>query len=226
MLSRLSPGKAIAATSVLLAVTIVWIAIMGLFTPLAVRTDESFICGRKAILNIELARHAGDLKNSLAWDTKSQGNAIRDVRLNTKMDLLFIVLYWLTILSAASIVLQLDSRLVSRLVLFGCILVTIAAVGDYIEDYYIFQMLASVDTGVITNAMATAIHRPSIVKWITLGAGCLLLGVALLVGGRIFLDRRRLAVSAWIYGALTLLAGGFCLSNVWCFWCDWPGARF
>ena len=225
--ASLTPSFTLVMTVVLLLLTAGWLGIMSHTTPLAIRKDPNkhFLFGEGALLTIELARDRADLQNALSHDSAARSpDIIQQVDLNTRLDCAFILLYWITTLSAAAILLHVNSRPLLTLVAVGCILVTLAAACDYAENYNIFQMLHSASTGQLSDAMATAIHRPSLAKWGMLGAGWLLTGTGLLLGGR-FLPTKGTAAGAWVFGILLVAIGLICLNRVWS-WFHLQGARF
>ena len=225
--ASLTPNFALIVTVVLLLVTAGWLGIMSHTTPLAIRKDPNkpFLFGQGALLTIELARNQSDLQHALSDDSPALSpEIIQQVDLNTRLDCVFILLYWITTLSAATILLHVDSCPLLTLVAVGCILVTLAAACDYAENYNIFQMLHSASAGQLSDAMATAIHRPSLAKWSILGAGWLLTGIGLLLGGR-FLPTKGTAAGASVFGILMAAMGLICLNRVWS-WFHLQGATF
>jgi Patatin-like phospholipase len=156
----------------------------------------TYFSSSSPIVNVELAGSPTCFENLLAAGSKGSGNA-KLVRTNTRMDLVFVALYWTTfILLAASQPGGWPMAVMS--------FISVSALFDCLENYRILEGVRQY----LANATieGPAPRSVSMVKWLALA-------VALATLGKVFWD----GGGRWsrIHGAVLVLAGGLTIPAVW-----------
>ena len=127
-----------------------------------------------------------DTPGANSLDPFKAGQAVALVKANTLEDLVFILFYALFVYCLASLMTAPADRWGIVLARIVGVLIFIAAVLDYLEDYGIFSSLKAEE---LTNELAYHTRRPSLAKWSLIGI-CLLLLAAILLRSTVSIYKR------------------------------------
>jgi hypothetical protein len=217
-------------TGILILALMVWAIIMLVTTNLQFQGSQS-----NRILLAELGSDASSLNLAVqARDTRDSGGVARNVellKLNTRMDFLFIFLYWLTFLSLAYLAGRLGKPFFAS---WGGSLVRGAAAGGVLENG---AVLSALRVHPFTDQIAVDIAEFSEWKWAFFFLACLLLGLAIALNHRVSqlrrisgvvfiaaaffgilgLSRHRISLdfTIWMFGLANLLVTAALLLSLW-----------
>ena len=156
------------------------------------------------ILLVELGADAASLNEAVQaagkGDREGIAHNIQMVIRNTYMDLVFILLYWLTFVSLAYLAGILGQRL---LAVCSAVCISFAAVADLLENH---SILVAMHVKTFTDAVAVDISEYSQVKWLFFFLAALLLGLAAALNRRTS-DLRRITGGVFIAAGLCGLLG-------------------
>jgi hypothetical protein len=157
---------------ILILALMVWAVIMIATTNLQFHGSQS-----NRVLLVELGSDASSVNLAVqAKDKSDLGGVARNTELlmlNTEMDFLFILLYWLTFLSLAYLAGRLGKPFFASC---GAIFVSGAALADVLENRAIFAVLR---VHPFTDQLAVDVAEFSEWKWAFFFLACLFLGLAI-----------------------------------------------
>lgn len=157
------------------------------------------------ILLVELGADATSLNEAVQAaggksDREGIAHNIQMVIRNTYMDLVFILLYWLTFVSLSYLAGILGQRL---LAVCSAVCISFAALADLLENH---SILVAMHVKTFTDAVAVDISEYSQVKWLFFFLAALLLGLAGALNRRTS-DLRRITGGVFIAAGLCGLLG-------------------
>jgi len=173
------------ATEKVVAIMIVALSVWAIW----MKASSNFVgTESNRILRVEL----GSDKESLAQAVRGNGSRdgegvahnIRMVIRNTYMDFLFILLYWLTVLSLAYLAGRMGRRILAAC---SAVCISAAALSDLFENGAI---LTAMRVSSFTDAVAVDISEFSQWKWIFFFLASLFLGLAIALNQRVSVMRR------------------------------------
>jgi hypothetical protein len=217
-------------TGILIVALMVWAIVMMATTNLQFRGSQS-----NRVLLAELGADASSLNLAVqANDKKDSDGVTRNtglLMLNTRMDFLFILLYWLTFLSLAYLAGRLGKPFFAAC---SAICVTGAALADVLENR---ALLSAFSVHPFTDQLAVDVAEFSEWKWAFFFLACLFLGLAVAlnhhtsrmrrISGVVFiaasvfgilgLSRHRVSLdfTIWMFGLASLLVTVALLISLW-----------
>ena len=154
------------------------------------------------ILRVDLGSDSAQLNQAVAGpDNDGIAHNIQMVVRNTYMDYLFILLYWLTIVSLAVLAGRMGKRVLGAC---AALLITGAALSDVLEDGAI---LTAMRVKPFTDAVAVDISEFSQWKWVLFFVASVLLGLAIALNHHVSNVRR-------LSGGLFIASGVFGLMGI------------